>query len=1279
MANGYGDYINDQYKKVKKPKTYKTTGSQYNKTEVKERAAIRSQLANDVAYWQQKRGVKDDRQKDHVAIAENYYKTEARREEVEKAGQKRMSANKGKGSYSQADRLTDFTEQRDKDRKTSSKAYEKEIGKFATSDFKKQNNYGVKGLVESDVRFRSYMDKKNGKKNTVAQQLVPEFGVKKKEKKNPLDTLLNLSKDISKGKHTPASKKTIERMANSRIGSQGAGQDMGTKETRFMAQGLNAYTAGLPKEDMIKKIRENPQDKELIAKYEKMYGGEKKGTDLLAQLIGYGAGGLIGGAAVRGTALGAKGIGMLLKKGLTKESAKQIAKQTAKEGATVGGLMAGTEVGVREGINPDNYNWKGNAGLIGLGVGAGAVADPLIALAKPAFKTVSENAVKNALRPSQKSFTDLAPLIKGTPKMDLLPVPTNRKMNFDDVDTREVPFTGGVQNARQAIAATSAPTERPSLDMLMRAFKGQDVPNVSQGPTRTASDFTNQLDDMQAMNADVFNPDGTINLKRLKAWQTANTRKQKKNNPEVAANSSVIANPARSTDSVLDTPAAKIKDADAVKERNYTEDVDILSVKNISGFNAATNDMYRNFEHAFGKDSPITKRVLGELDKSKVKYVDMQERLLNELHEVVVKGLGITKGSKLSRYVQDFGEKNMDLPTLMEKAPNDWEKVVDADKWFKQMYKKTLNEINTARALAYPGDKSKLVPEREDYYRHYQELSGWSGLKNMFDTPSQINPQLAGTSEFTRPGSRYASFMQRRGLGPYKSDAVGGFLNYVPSAAYATHIDANIKTLRNLKDELADMSVDSKHINGTVEYLHDLANDFAGKTNPHLDRWVQKVIPGGRGTMGAVTWLNNRVKTNTILGNLGSALAQVANVPNGLAFNKQHSVKGVGRAMKGVMDKSEPIHQSPFLRERYSSQMYRQFDTKMLDQPKNMAAWLIETADRVGTSFVWNSTYEKGLSKGVPNPIQYADENTRKLIAGRGVGEVPLLQKSKIVQTIIPFTLEVGNAWRVMFDLVKGKDAAGIAILFTASHVLNNLTEELRGSPVMFDPYDALKDAIKDDLSPVETGGRLAGEVLSNVPGGQYISGAYPEYGEIGGFKLPTRDKMFGDRNPRRFGTGLVLNNGVTDPLFKVLPPFGGNQLKKSLGGLETYLNGGSYNEGKGLTSGFPFQGEKNELKFPVEQNKENLVKSLLFGQYSTKEAREYFNNDRTPLGDKQTARYKQADAMGRGEEYYDMLMDTRRGNSVKRKIKAINEDKELSAKERQESIQKVLKLLELK
>lgn len=681
-------------------------------------------------------------------------------------------------------------------------------------------------------------------------------------------------------------------------------------------------------------------------------------------------------------------------------------------------------------------------------------------------------------------------------------------------------------------------------------------------------------------------------------------------------------------------------------------------LKDISGFSAQTRDFYRNMEKTLGKERAA--KYIEPFNAAKKTNIEEQETWLNRLKSEVVDKLGIDKGSKLSALVQKFGEKQIDLDALKAAAPNDWQKVVEADQWFRKSYDELIDKVNSSRATIYPNNPEKIVPKRNDYYRHFQELNGLEGLKNLFDSPSQISPSLAGISEFVTPKSKWAGFMQKRGLGPFKNDAVGGFLNYLPSASYAVHIDPQIPVMRTLGKELAEATEKSKNLNGFIEYLNDFSNDLAGKTNP-ADRFFQKVIPGGRKTMAAVQWLNNRVKSNTILGNVGSTVSQLANIPNGVAFAKQYSVKGAGETLKEAFTKSPIMEQSGFLKERYSGQLYRQFDTRWIDQPKKFAEWMMETADRTGTYFVWNSAYAKGIAEKVANPIAYADDAARKLVAGRGIGEVPLLQKSKLVQIVAPFQLEVANLWRVMGDFVSKKDAGAILTLFVGNYLFNRGMEQVKGSGVTFDPIQALIEASGEDLSPVQRAGRIGGEILSNIPGGQTIASLAPEYGgSILGINLPTRKQLFGDNDPTRFGSGLVAANGLTDPLSKAVLPFGGNQLKKTIEGTQALIDGAAYSK-------------KGGLKFPVDKTPIEGAKNILFGPNSTSIAREYYDKGLQPLSAKDTELFKQS---ANPKQFYDDKIQQRDVDRINSKITEIRKDDTMKEPDKQKEYKKLLEKL---
>jgi hypothetical protein len=274
------------------------------------------------------------------------------------------------------------------------------------------------------------------------------------------------------------------------------------------------------------------------------------------------------------------------------------------------------------------------------------------------------------------------------------------------------------------------------------------------------------------------------------------------------------------------------------------------------------------------------------------------------------------------------------------------------------------------------------------------------------------------------------------------------------------------------------------------------------------------------------------------------------------------------------------------------------------------------------------------------------------------------------MQLFAPFQLEVANLWRVMKDFVSEKDFVGLATLFAANFLLNKGIEKTTGSGVTFDPIEAVIEASGEDMTPLERGGRVGGEILSNLPGGQTLAAMYPEYGlSRFGIKSPTRKELFGDNDPTRFGTGLVFEKGVQDPLFLMALPFGGNQLKKTIAGAESLVRGGSYKETT-LTSGYNVL-DKNELKFKVNRDFKDTARALAFGPTATGGGQEYYNKERRPLSEKQTEQYRRS---SNPDQFYDRLMKTREIDTDKRKIGEIAKDKTLKPERRKQEIDKLQK-----
>lgn len=691
---------------------------------------------------------------------------------------------------------------------------------------------------------------------------------------------------------------------------------------------------------------------------------------------------------------------------------------------------------------------------------------------------------------------------------------------------------------------------------------------------------------------------------------------------------------------------------ETIKQNTLPGGVRADDLKDISGFKAYTKDVYRNFKDVYGnKYGNIKRTLLDPFDEAKGNLTKSYKNWANRINKEIEIDLGIKKGSKESSATQLFGEGKLTREQLVsqfgEKKANN---IIQADTWFRKEYDKLLNEVNGVMARIYPNNPEKIIPRRNDYYRHFKEMGeGISGLLNIFDSPSNISSSLAGTSEFVRPKSKWLSFAQKRLGDKSDTDAVGGFLDYIKAAEYNKNIDPFTNQFRKLAEDLAIQTENNPKLNGFIEYLNDFANDLAGKTNP-ADRFIQKIIPGGRKTMSAINWLNSRIKANVILGNLSSSIAQVFNVPQGIAeAGGANSAKGLALTIKNIFKETTPIKKSNFILERYGSGIFDKFDRSIIGNAKKGAIWITQVLDEVGTKYIWNSQYAKAIAENISNPIKYADDVTRKMVAGRGIGEVPLIQKSKIFQLAAPFQLEVGNLWHVMGDWVGEKQFGKLATFFLLSHVFNKGAEAIRGSNVSFDPIQASIDAYntysqEEDkgMGLLKAGGRLTGEVLSNIPLAQTAAAAYPEYGfKIGDTQLPTREEFFGKGDPTRFGSGLLVTKGLQDPLFKILPPFGGQQIKRTIEGIKTTQKGYS-------------DSATGRVRFPVETDPLRNIQRAAFGEYSTPAARNYFDNDTNVLGEKQSQTFKdlQKESPAKAKEYYQSIIDNRAKDNIIEKEK---------------------------
>jgi hypothetical protein len=681
-----------------------------------------------------------------------------------------------------------------------------------------------------------------------------------------------------------------------------------------------------------------------------------------------------------------------------------------------------------------------------------------------------------------------------------------------------------------------------------------------------------------------------------------------------------------------------LNDVPVVKDRGVLSIIDNLAnatavrgtYKDISGFEKEALDPFRIFKKFFGpRGDEIDAAVLDGFRKSKGDMVDEIDKLASKLETTITNKFNIKRGSKEDTLVREYGEGKKGWQDLINILGEDRAlEIMRADTAFRGFYDPLLDEANAILAKIYPNNPEKLIPKHANYYRHLREGSALNdtlqALKNLFDTPAGISPQLAGQSEFTKPKSKWLAFAQRRIGEKTDTTALEGALDYIAAFAYLKHISPHIGNFRYLRRRLAEVAptpgdtgeegFKESGINNMLVFLDNYANRLSGKSHP-LDRWVSDTMPGGRRTMNIINKANNRVKGNTILFSGTSAVAQLANVVPGLASAKQYIVPGARRSFGSIFTPNLPMEQSDFLKERKMKSLVERFKLDWMDHPflatgeagREYAAWILRAMDTFGTNLIWNSHYEKALALNIDNPIKYADNKTRDLVGGRGVGEVPLGQESKVFQLLAPFTLEVGNAWWLMKDFVNEKDWAALLVFLIGSFVFNEASEKVRGSRVLYDPINALIEgsAMLADEDNKKAGvakllGRQVGEVLSNIPLGQQVAGQISDNVVESVTKFltdvpMTKQDVFGQGDPGRFGSGWLVWEALRDPLFKFAAPFGGVQARRTLDGIDAYIDG-------------KVESSSGKLNFNIDRSATNLVKAVLFGKNATVESNEFFD-----------------------------------------------------------------------
>lgn len=474
-------------------------------------------------------------------------------------------------------------------------------------------------------------------------------------------------------------------------------------------------------------------------------------------------------------------------------------------------------------------------------------------------------------------------------------------------------------------------------------------------------------------------------------------------------------------------------------------------------------------------------------------------------------------------------------------------------------------------------------------------------------------------------------------------------------------------------------------------YLNEYTNLLAGKQSIK-DRVFEK-SEMGRSALMFMEKLNRHVAGNMIAGNVSSAIS------NSIPFTQGMPLISIPNRTKGLQEgfaaafsrKMDPLtKKSAFLTTRWPEM---HMNKTALDKYSDVIGGFSNWVDKMTTQSIWRGRYYDNIKKGISekDAIREADDFARRLFAGRSKGAVPPMFQAKnpVTRTLTMFQLEPANQIDFLTkDLPKEmkdkgiiKGVASLSEMIGAAYVFNDIFEKWTGRRPALDPlgvavnfyedwtgenvkniidaFSDMKDGEGFDMmeeteEPEPEKQKAVQNIVSNI--GQYVpyiggivfdGGRIPQSSVFPDGKAILRAALPTDGEPvdKKYLKETVLDESMN--LLNLGPVLGLNQIRKTIGGLETMQEGGSYKQSS--------DGEK--LQFAVDtKDPASWVQAALFGKWATPGGQKYVEDGFKPLSAKRTEmqREMQQQFGTTPKAYFDTFQNINKAETREGKVSAL-------------------------
>lgn len=695
-------------------------------------------------------------------------------------------------------------------------------------------------------------------------------------------------------------------------------------------------------------------------------------------------------------------------------------------------------------------------------------------------------------------------------------------------------------------------------------------------------------------------------------------------------------------------------------------------------------------------------------------------KFLNEKRDTL-KALNLTDAEAAA--VQMLGEHAViDGKEYTEKdvieAGLDLDKINNAIGVFKDMYNQLHEQVN--EVLAKTGNKT--IEFRKDYFPHFLDAEPDTKLGKMLKkmginvAENNIPADIAGLTENFRPNKTWFGHALHRTTDKTTYDAIKGADKYLDGISNLIYHTEDIMKLRALDTEIRYQTSDegfkkrideiyeedllpeerqeklnleyqkqekiSKYSNLT-RWITNYTNSLANKKSPS-DRQMENDL--GRGMYTVCKELEGRVAANMIGGNLSSAMSNFIPITQAMGECKTKDlIKGMQQTMSSYLANDGFVDDSVFLTNRKGSE---RLSMTKLEEISNNLSIPFQMIDDFVSSTIVRAKYLGNIDKGMSHEeaLSNADSYAASLMADRSKGAMPLIfeRKNPVTKLFTMYQLEQNNQFRYLLkDLPRANKEEAVAQVILAimrmsiaAWCFNEINESIFGRRSAFDPIDMAFETVevlKDDkMKTSEKVTTVAKSVAEEAP---FIGGL------LGGGRIPISSAMpdmestmkliFDHDELSAEQRNEYLVNDIVKPLSYIAAPFGAGQAWKSYEGLKAVAEGGVYKATK----------DGKELKYPVEQNLQNVIQGLIGGKSSFKSAQEYYDKAIYNLSsDKLNAAYKAQEHGMDVDEFLELYEEVKATQGTKDKdgktianSASINKRKTIDSSVKDEKLRKYL------